>query len=265
MDSIFSLALLGIVQGLTEFLPVSSTGHLILARDFFSLDTEYGLAIDAVLHLATALAVLVYFRKDIVRLVKSFFSWVSGGMVVAQDKTLITALILGTVPAVAIGLSIEESIEHTFRNPELVAYALIGGSALFFVAERLATHAKELTVGKGIVIGFFQALALIPGVSRSGATISGGLLLGLKREAAARFAFLLSFPVILGAGILKFLELGNVGVLESQGGALFVGALAAFLSGLLAIYALLRFLKNNTLDVFIVYRLLLAGFILFML
>lgn len=265
MDTIFSLAVLGIVQGLTEFLPVSSTGHLILARDFLGFTTEYGLAIDAVLHLATALAVLVYFRKDILRLVRSFFTWISGGSVVRQDRTLIVALILGTIPAVIIGLSIENSIEHTFRNPELVAYALIGGSALFFIAERLATHAKELTVGKGILIGFFQALALIPGVSRSGATISGGLLLGLPREAAARFAFLLSFPVILGAGILKFFELGSVGVLSTHGGALLVGALAAFISGLLAIYGLLKFLKNNTLDIFIVYRLLLAGVILFLL
>lgn len=261
----FALALLGIVQGLTEFLPVSSTGHLILAREFFNLSSENGLAVDAVLHLATALAVVVYFRNDIMRLVRSFYTWILGKGIESEDRTLILALILGTIPAVIVGLSIESAIEDTFRNPSLVAYALIGGSVLFFIAERLAKQTQKLTIGKGFAIGLFQALALIPGVSRSGATISGGLLLGLTREKAARFAFLLSFPVILGAGILKFSELGNAGVLGASGGALLIGAFAAFVSGLIAIYGLLRFLKNNTLDVFIVYRLLLAGAILFLL
>lgn len=262
---IFSLIALGVIQGLTEFLPVSSTGHLILFREVFALSTEHGLAIDAVLHLATALAVLVYFRKDILRLAQAVVRWTRGKNVERNDRILILALIIGTIPAVIAGFTFEGAIEGAFRNPDLVAYALIAGSVLFFVAERLAKQNAALSVPKGIAIGFFQALALIPGVSRSGATISGGLLLGLSRENAARFAFLLSFPVILGAGMVKFLELGSVGVLETGGGALLAGAIAAFVSGLAAIYGLLRFLKNNTLDIFVIYRLLLAGIILFLL
>lgn len=264
MQDFFSLTLLGIVQGLTEFLPVSSTGHLILARDFFHLTTEHGLAVDAVLHLSTALAVLVYFRRDILRLIISFFHIVrgKGKETEATDRTLIFALIVGTVPAVGIGLVLESAIEGAFRSPALVAYALIAGSLLFFVAERLAKQTKTLTTGSGFVIGLFQALALIPGISRSGATISGGLLLGLSREASARFAFLLSFPVILGAGSLKFIELGTSGFLSVEALPLLAGATASFVSGILAIHFLITFLKKHTLDIFIVYRVLLAIFIL---
>jgi len=254
---------LGAVQGLTEFLPVSSTGHLILARELFNLNTEYSLAVDAVLHLATALAVLVYFRKDILRLTRSALSWVSGRAVEKSDKILIGALILGTIPALAFGLLFSDALESTFRSPQLVAYALIGGSVLFFAAERLAKQNATLSVSKGIAIGFFQALALIPGTSRSGATISGGLLLGLAREDAARFAFLLSFPVILGAGVLKLFDLESSGVLAAEGGNIALAALAAFASGMFAIHVLLRFLKTHTLDVFIIYRLALAALILF--
>lgn len=262
---IFPLIALGVIQGLTEFLPVSSTGHLILFREVFALSTEHGLAIDAVLHLATALAVLVYFRNDILRLAQALVRWTRGKNIERDDRILILALIIGTIPAVIAGLTFEGALSGAFRTPALVAYALIAGSVLFFVAERLAKQTGTLTVSKGFFIGLYQMVALIPGVSRSGATISGGLLLGLTREQSARFAFLLSFPVILGAGMIKFLELGSIGVLETSGGALLAGAGAAFVSGLVAIYGLLRFLKNNTLDIFIVYRLVLAGIILFLL
>lgn len=262
MPDIASFIALGVVQGLTEFLPVSSTGHLILARDLLSLDVSYSLAVDAVLHLATALAVLVYFRRDIAQLTVSFFDLIRGGKTERKDRILIYALLLGTVPAVLAGLLLEGAIEGAFRNPTLVAYALIAGSALFFAAERLAKQNAALSAPKGVAIGFFQALALIPGVSRSGATISGGLLLGLSREEAARFAFLLSFPVILGAGILKLFDLEAAGVLAAEGGPIAASAVAAFASGMGAIHFLLRFLKTHTLDVFIVYRLALAALIL---
>lgn len=198
MNEILNYLVLGVVQGLTEFLPISSTGHLVVARDLLGITAEYGLATDAVLHLATAFAVLLYFRKDIARLVAGAFAWVSGRVVERADRVLILALLFGTIPAVVVGLLFQDVIESTFRSPALVAYALLGGSLLFFVAERAATQSGALSARKGVLIGLFQALALIPGVSRSGATISGGLLLGLHREEAARFAFLLSFPVILG-------------------------------------------------------------------
>lgn len=263
MNDTLSYLALGVVQGLTEFLPVSSTGHLIVARDLLGITTEHGLATDAVLHLATALAVLLYFRKDIARLVKSVLMWVSGRSIERTDRVLILALVLGTLPAVVGGFLFQDSIESVFRSPELVAYALLGGSFLFFVAERFATQSGTLSVKKGILIGLFQVLALIPGVSRSGATISGGLLLGMSREEAARFAFLLSFPVILGAGLVKFLELGTSGVLATSGSLIAFAAFAAFVSGLGAIHFLLSYLKRHTLDVFIVYRVALALVILF--
>ncbi len=265
MSDFLTYVTLGVVQGLTEFLPVSSTGHLIVARDLLGLSTEHGLAVDAVLHLATAFAVVIYFRADLLRLATSAYAWVRGRAVSASDRVLILALILGTIPAVVVGLLFQESIESSFRSPELVAYALLLGSLLFFVAERTARHSAELSVKKGFLIGLFQVLALIPGMSRSGATISGGLLLGMRREDAARFAFLLSFPVILGAGLVKFLELDSGGVLATSGTLIATAAVSAFASGILAIHFLLTYLKNHTLDVFIWYRVILAFGILFFL
>lgn len=261
MDLLSSL-ILGVVQGLTEFLPISSTGHLILARDFLNLTGEHGLAIDAVLHLATAMAVLIYFRREIWTLIIDTLRLVQGKEVEAKSKTLIGALVIGTIPAVVFGLLLESNIETVFRNINLVAYALIGGSILFIFAEVLAKKTEQLSIRKGVAIGFFQALALIPGVSRSGATISGGLLLGLTREDAARFAFLLSFPVILGAGLLKLFELSSAGTLVESGFSIALGAIAAFVTGLLAIHYLLKYLRSHTLGVFVVYRLGLAAIIL---
>lgn len=265
MNEWLQYALLGVVQGLTEFLPVSSTGHLILFREWLGLSSSYGLAVDAVLHLATALAVLIYFRMDILHLIKTTFGWVMGQVIAKEDRTLILALIFGTIPAVLIGFFSQDAIEGVFRSPELVAYALLAGSALFFVAERVAKKTATLTVTHGVIIGFFQVLALIPGMSRSGSTISGGLLLGLSREASARFAFLLSFPVILGAGTFKLFELQSTGVVSSTGPLIALAALCAFISGISAIHFLMRYLKNNSLDIFIIYRIALAITILILL
>lgn len=262
MVDFFQFITLGVVQGLTEFIPVSSTGHLILARSVLGITTEHGLAVDAVLHLATALAVLVYFRKDIMRLVRTFFIFFTKGSVDHEDRVLMFAVILGSIPAVIAGLFFKDYIEFVLRDPTFVAYGLIAGSALFFVAERFATQAKKLSVSSGFVIGLFQALALIPGMSRSGATISGGLLLGLSREGAARFSFLLAFPVIVGAGSLQFIGLSGSDMFAAQSGLLLAGAVAAFLSGLAAIHFLITFLRHHSLNVFIIYRLILAAIIL---
>lgn len=255
MDALSAL-LLGLVQGLTEFLPVSSTGHLILARDVLGLPLEGGLTFDATLHLATALAVMLYFRKDLVQLVRGVF------VGEPASRTLALALVLGTIPAAVIGFFLEDSMDTLFRNPVLVALALIAGSAVFYLAERLARMNMHLTVSRGVAIGFFQALALIPGLSRSGMTISGGLLLGLTREQATRFAFLLSFPIILGAGGKKLLDLWGTGALQADAGLLALSALAAFLSGLAAIHFMIRFLRTHTLMPFIIYRVALAAVVL---
>jgi undecaprenyl-diphosphatase len=249
---IFSAIVLGAVQGITEFVPVSSTGHLILVRDALGLSGENGLAFDAVLHLATALAVIVYFRADIWRLVSCPRDY----------RVLWYALILGTIPAALIGFFFQDTVETILRSPAVVVTALLGGSALFVLAERLGRRDAVLSPEKGFWIGLYQATALMPGMSRSGASISGGLLLGLSREEATRFAFLLSFPIILGAGGLKFLELARSGFAGGLGIELVVGSVVAFALGLAAIHFMIRFLKKHTLYGFAVYRVVLALLVL---
>jgi len=262
---IVNSVILGIIQGATEFIPVSSSGHLILMRDLLNMEVEYSLAFDAVLQLATTFAVLVYFRKDIFNLAKNFFKFISGKFVDAKELILLKAVILGTIPAVVIGLLIEDLMETIFRNSFLVAMSLIVGGFIMFFAEKFAKkieQKKDLSVKRGIGIGFFQALALVPGFSRSGMTISGGLFLGLKREDATRFAFVLAFPVLLGAGLKKLLDLGSTGLLDSVGIELFAGSLASFLVGILAIHFLVTFLKKHTLNAFVIYRFALAIIVL---
>lgn len=252
MSEWLSLIVLGIVQGLTEFLPVSSTGHLILARDLFGFSSEYGLAIDAVLQLATLGAVLVYFWRDILNLFLPAY------------RNVAIAIVVGTVPAVIIGLFLEDTMATLFRSTELVAYALLAGSVVMLAAEYLSKLRPEQVVGwrQGLVIGLFQALALIPGMSRSGMTISGGMCMGLTRSEAARFGFLLSIPILLGSGLKKLIDLQSEGVLTALSVPLLGGMVAAFVSGLVAIYVLLAIVRKTPLTVFVVYRVLLAVCIL---
>lgn len=263
--SIIEAIALGILQGATEFLPISSTGHLILARTLFGVDDANALAFDAVLHLATAAAVILYFHKDIWTLLQTLLRSLSRLPVNAKDVLLLKAVAIGTVPAVLLGLSLESTMETVFRSPLLVAGVLVAGSILFGYAEWVYNQrppTNDITVKKGLFIGLFQASALIPGMSRSGATIAGGMLLGLSRSEAARFAFLLAVPVILGAGSKKLLEL-----IASNGAVSFlpmaVGAGAAFITGLLAVHFMLAFVRRHSLWPFIWYRVLLAGFVVF--
>lgn len=256
---------LGILQGLTEFLPISSTGHLILARELFSVNETHALAFDAVLHLATAMAVILYFRNDIFVLVNTAIRKLGRLPVNEKDMTLLYALAVGTVPAVVLGLTIESYMEEHFRNPLLVAGVLVAGSVLFMYTEwRYYNQPRTdaMSIKNGLKIGFFQALALIPGMSRSGATISGGMLLGLSRTEAARFAFLLAVPVILGAGSKKLFELIQTSDAVAWS-AVMVGAAAAFFSGLAAIHFMLSFVRKHTLWPFIWYRIILAMFVVF--
>jgi len=255
---ILSGTILGIVQGLTEFLPISSSGHLILARELFGISGEYGLAVDAVLQLATALAIGIYFRRELVRLVMTTARLAARRAVEAGDRTLVIALIIGTVPAAVFGLLLEDYMETVFRSPWLVVGTLIAGSALMWGAEAFARQDSSLTWKKGAVIGLFQSLALVPGVSRSGSTISGGLFCGLKRDEAARFGFLLAFPIIAGSGLLKLIELFSEGAVAFLGTGLTAGFIAAFLVGMAAIHFLLKFLRRHTLMVFVAYRVVLA-------
>ena len=263
----FSYTILGLVEGVTEFLPVSSSGHLILAREILGV-TANGLAVDAVLQLATVLAILVYFWKDILNLFYTALYLILRKPVRKEDAALLGALIIGTIPGVILGLLLEREMETVFRNSHLVAYALIAGSVLLLAAEyaskRIGKNLSIVGVGvwQGLIVGLFQSLALVPGVSRSGATIAGGLFLGFSRETAARFGFLLAVPIVLGSGLKKLFELSQGGELATLGMPLLWGSVVAFLSGLLAIYALLAFVRKQPLYVFIAYRILMAGAIL---
>jgi undecaprenyl-diphosphatase len=261
MDILTSI-ILGAVQGLTEFIPVSSSGHLIIVREIFGINGEYSLAFDAVLHLATSLAILIYFRKDIWGLLTAAYDWTFGKKIEKENRNLLVALILGTIPVVVIAFFFEQFITDEVRSPIVVAVALIAGSIIFWLAEQVAEQNRSLTVRRGFLAGIFQIFALLPGMSRSGITISGGLFMGLTRETATRFSFLLAFPIIFGIGIKKLYDLGVGGLLLDLGPSLFMGSITAFIFGLISISMMLRYLKNHTLTLFVIYRIVLAIVIL---
>ena len=252
--------LLGAMQGLTEFLPVSSSGHLVLLHSIFG-EGPGDMAFDAVLQLATVLAVIIYFRRDIYTLANTLLRRMSRLPVNEKEITLAYALIIGTIPAIIVGLLLESYMETIFRNPLLVAGVLVAGSILFVFAEwHYKNHRRDdrMTLAKGLKIGLFQCLALIPGMSRSGASIAGGMLLGLSRSESARFSFLLAVPVIAGSGLKKLLELATAST-ATDWGSLAVAGITAFLAGLFAIHFMLSFVRRHTLWPFIWYRLVLAS------
>ncbi len=249
-------AILGIVQGLTEFLPVSSTGHLALAQELFGLDqSRFGLQFDAAIHLGTAAAVVGFFRRDLWRVVTGFRK--------PEERKLGYSLVIASIPAGLAGLMFEDLIEGPLRDPAVIATALAVGALVFLMVERVAKARKDVrdaSVLDALIIGLAQALALIPGVSRSGSTTVTGMLLGLKRAEAARFAFLLSVPIVVAAGGKKFFDTlseGSDGVI----GITLVGLATSAVVGYFTIRYLLRFLQQNRLDVFAYYRLVLAGVI----
>jgi len=251
----YLLAILaGAVQGLTEFLPISSTGHLIIFEKIFGISqTEFGLAFDASLHLGTLLAICLFFYKD-------YFQ------VFNPKNGLIAKLAVGTLPAVIFGLLLETQIETTFRQTWIVALSLIIFSLVFILAEKLGKQSKskdKTTVVGSLVIGLFQSLALIPGISRSGSTISAGLFLGLKREEAAKFAFILAGPVIAGAGLKKFFEVITTQKFGSGDLNFFlVGMISSAVFGYLTIKYFLKYLSTKTLYPFVAYRIALGVILL---
>ena len=252
--------ILGLVQGLTEFIPVSSTGHLVIARQFMHLP-EGGLAFDAVLQLATACAVLVYFWKDIRSLIVTFFKYITKKSIDASEDMMFKSIIIGTIPAIIIGLLLESFMESVFRSVLVVIITLLLGSILMYIAEwyaRRRGYDEPLTPYKALTVGFFQCLALLPGMSRSGSTISGGLLAGLNRETATRFSFLLSFPILFGTGLKKLGDIIGSQYSYQEYMHLLVGSAVAFIVGLAAIHFLISYLRKHTMSIFIWYRIALV-------
>lgn len=262
---IFSSVILGVVQGITEFLPVSSTGHLILIHAVLGVENDSSLAFDAVLQLATAFAVIVYFFEEIFILVQTVLRKLGRLPVNEKDFMVVKAIAIGTIPAIILGLLLESYMGTLFRNPILVAGVLIAGSLLFMYAEYVYEnnfHTGEVDTKTGFKIGLFQTLALIPGMSRSGATIAGGMLMGLSRSDATRFGFLLAIPIILGSGFKKLFELISSPD-EVAWVSVGVGAFVAFVVGMLAIHFMISFVRKFSLWPFIWYRIILAVFVLF--
>ncbi len=268
--SVFDSIILGLVQGLTEFIPVSSTGHLLLARHLLNLPTVGTISFDAIIQLATGLSLLCYFWKDITGLIMAIINFVLRKPVDDKYGKLILPLIIGTIPAIIAGLFLEKYMDTVFRESlTLVAGTLTAGAILFFIAEKISkrkivenNQSGLVSIGKGLVVGLFQCLALVPGFSRSGSTISGGLIAGLNRELAARFSFLLSIPIIFGSGLKKLLDIGASGELASVELQLIIAGIVAFISGLIAVHFLIKFLKSNSLNWFGAYRIILAVIIL---
>ena len=271
--NIFEAVLLGIIQGLTEFLPISSTGHLTLAGKLMGLISsnhpERWTAFIAVVQLGTLLAVLIYFWKDLISIVRDFFKDNLFERKSFGEQSLNSKLgwfiIIGTIPVVIIGLGFKDAIEGAFtKNLHVIALSLIALGLILGVAEKVGKFTKDLkglTWLSALLIGIAQSFALIPGSSRSGTTITMALFLGFKRETAARFSFLLSIPAVLGSGLLEFYQ--SLAYIDFSGSVnMIVATVAAAISGYLTIEFLLRFLRRNTTYVFVFYRIVLGLIIL---
>ncbi len=259
----FQPIILGIVQGLGEFLPISSSGHLIITSWLLKWQDQ-GLAFDVALHWGTLIAVLIYFRKDIWQLVKGFFaSLIPSQRNFTQDpnQRMAWLVLLGTIPAALAGKFFEDQISTILRSPVTVIITLSLGALIIFAVDRWGLknkHMHDLTWKDAVLIGLAQAVSIIPGVSRSGSTMVAGLGIGLTRQQTARFSFLLSAPIILGAGILElpaiFAQPNLVGVA--------IGFVSAAVFGFIAIHFLMRYVETRSFDIFAWYRLALAALVL---
>jgi undecaprenyl-diphosphatase len=249
--SIIEATILGLVQGLTEFIPVSSSGHLVLLHKV--MDIDGGLLFDVALHIGTLLALMVYFWRDLVQLTLGILGR-------NEHSTTARLIALATIPAVITGVMLQDIVEHRFRSIVLVSINLILVALLMLWAESRAQKMKKLTplrnisLKQALIMGIAQATAVIPGVSRSGSTITAGLFAGIDRVAATRFSFLLAIPITFGA-ILKVVATGDaIMTLNGEKTVFFVGIASAFLSGLFAIRFLLQYLSKHSLRIFAYYR-----------
>lgn len=268
---IFQALVLGLVQGASEFLPISSSGHLIVIPNLLSWQGVVdSLSFDVALHLGTSIAVVVYFWRDWLVLIDAFLTNLPQGFAkiwANNNSRLFVLILIGSVPAALFGLLLREAIEDSFRSNFLVAINLIIFALVLLTADRFSRKdrsEKDVKFLDAVLVGIAQAISLVPGVSRSGITISSGLFLGLNRESATKFSFLLSTPAILGATLLESKNITE-GFKGESLSVFLIGFLAAAISGWFAIKFLLRFVKSNNFTVFVIYRIVVGVLILAML
>ena len=261
--STFHIFVLALVQGITEFLPISSSGHLILVP-YFTGWPDQGQTIDVATHVGTLLAVLVYFWRDIGGMLTGIGGLATGR--IDPGARMAGYLLIGTIPALIVGFLMDRYIGNGVRQMEVVAWTLLGFGILLYVADRTGLRilrVEHMTLNHAIIVGIAQAFAFIPGTSRSGVTMVAARLLGYERAEAARFSFLLSIPAITAAGLWKGLALYQTGNSETLDTAILAAAFSA-VAGFLAIAVLMRWLRSASFAPFVIYRLLLGGFLLYL-
>ncbi len=263
MESL-QIVILAIVQGLTEFLPISSSAHLILVPVILKWPDQ-GLVFDVALHVGSLAAVMMYFRHEVINMTGAWF----GSVFKKQhnrNSRLAWWVILGTIPAVIAGLLFKDVIETDFRSPLIIAWATIGFGVLLGVADKIQRHTRDeysMSVKDVLIVGLFQALALIPGTSRSGITMTAGLFLGLNRDAAARFSFLLSIPLIIASGVFKAKDLIESS-LPVEWGLLVLAVVLSSISAFICIHFFLQLINRVGMMPFVVYRLVLGVLLLYL-
>ncbi len=268
MDILFQALVMGIVQGLTEFLPVSSSAHLIIVPFLFGWDDTFidSLEFGVMLHLGTLAALLIYYGRDWLRIVPAGFATIRDRSFRDDpDRRLAWLIVAATIPAAIAGAVFNDVIETSFRGIGLVAVTLVVGAVILWLADRwggTSRHMEQITFPIATGIGVAQVLSLVPGISRSGVSISAGRLAGLDRSSAARFSFLMATPITAGAIIFEARQLitGEASVTIAAG-PLIVGLIASFVSGLIAIRFLMEYVRTRSLDIFVVYRLGLAALV----
>ena len=257
--------MLGITQGVTEFAPISSSGHLIIVPWLFGWtilrNPELNKTFDVALHIGTLVGALVYFRREVARYLAAWGRSVRRRSITSVDERLAWALVVGTIPGALVGALSESVIEDTLGQPWLIAVMLIAFGVILVWVDRVAPtrrRMKDVSVRDGVVLGVAQAVALQPGVSRSGVTITAGRALGLDRESAARFSFLLSLPIIAGAGVHKGIDVAVSGLPPGMAWPFVWGTVASAVSGFLVIAFLLAYLRRHSFLIFLVYRVAVA-------
>ena len=266
MPLVLQAAFIGLIQGLTEFIPVSSSAHLIVVPRLLGWNDPFinSNGFDVMLHMGTLVALLIYFWRDLIRLLRAWLASIRDRSLAGDpERRLAWLLLVSVIPAAILGAAFESFFDRAFRDAVAwIGVFILAGAGLLWLAERWGSRTRDLealTLRDAAVIGLGQALALFPGTSRSGITIAAGLLLGLQREAAARFSFLMAVPVIAGAGLWKARTLVGSGLEGAAVEQLVVGVVVSAVAGFIAIAFLLAFLRRNSTAVFIAYRVVLAA------